>query len=304
MKCSLYLFILLVAIWSCESPADVELSPSTPTLVVDAFINDQSEAQRIFLNFSQSFFNNDQYAPATGATITITDDQGNPPQVFSETDIAGEYMWEPTLAQSTIGAIGANYTLTIDYEGDVFTSTTTMARTTPIQEIEFYEEQEPFSEDIFYEGRFTARDIPGIGDAYWVKTFWNGEFLGDPSELNIAFDAGLSPGGGIDGQEFIIPIRSGINPTGEDESFDVGDVVRVEVHSISRQAYDYFIQLQIQTDRPGGFAELFAQPLANLDSNIQPQNNDDTKVLGFFSMSAVSRMEVIFTEDLIIAQEE
>ena len=176
--------------------------------------------------------------------------------------------------------------------------------TTPIQEIEFYEEQEPFSEDIFYEGRFTARDIPGIGDAYWVKTFWNGEFLGDPSELNIAFDAGLSPGGGIDGQEFIIPIRSGINPTGEDESFDLGDVVRVEVHSISRQAYDYFIELQIQTDRPGGFAELFAQPLANLDSNIQPQNNSDTKVLGFFSMSAVSRMEVTFTEDLIIAQEE
>lgn len=303
MKRILLIYLSVIAIWSCESPADVELSPSTPTLVVDAFINDQSTPQRIVLNFSQPFFENEPYRPASGATVLVTDDRGSAPLEFIETGNAGEYIWQPTNDRPTIGEVGANYTLTIDHEGEVFTATTSMNRTTSIEDILFYEEEEPFSEELVFQGRFTARDLPGLGDAYWVKTFWNEEFLGDPSELNIAFDAGLSPGGGIDGVEFIIPIRAGINPTGEDEAFDLGDEVRVEIHSISREAYDYFIELQIQTDRPGGFAELFAQPLANLDSNIEPQTNDGTQVLGFFSVSSVNSMEVTFTEDLIVEEE-
>ncbi len=304
MKRLFYLYFLLIAFSACESPADVELSPSTPTLVVDAFINDRSEDQFIILNFSQSFFSNELYQPASGALVAIADDQGNPPLLFTETGNAGEYVWQPTIDKPTIGDVGANFTLNIEFQGEVFTATTKMSRTTPIQEIQFYEEEIPFSDELIYEGRFTARDLPGLGDAYWVKTFWNGEFLGNPSELNIAFDAGLSPGGGIDGREFIIPIRAGINPTGEDEAFELGDLVKVEIHSISREAYNYFIELQIQTDRPGGFAELFAQPLANLDSNIRPLLNTDTQVLGFFSVSSVSQLEVTFTEDLIVAQED
>jgi len=96
-----------------------------------------------------------------------------------------------------------------------------------------------------------------------------------------------------------MPVKACINPTREDESYELGDTVRVEIHSISQATFDYFIQLQIQTDRPGGFAELFAQPLANLPSNIEVRNNPDLAVLGFFSVSAVASMEVVFTEDLI-----
>lgn len=304
MKRLLLIYLTVFAIWACESPADVELSPSTPTLVVDAFINDQSAPQRIVLNFSQPFFENEPYRPASGATVIVNDDQSNSPLVFSETNTPGEYLWEPTNDRPTIGEVGTVFTLEIDYQGQLFTATTTIKRTTPIQEIQFFEEEVPFSDEIEYQGRFSARDLPGLGDAYWVKTFWNDEFLGDPSELNIAFDAGLSPGGGIDGREFIIPIRAGINPTGEDEAFELGDVVRVEIHSITREAYDYFIELQIQTDRPGGFAELFAQPLANLESNVCPLSDTNTQVLGFFSVSSVSAMEVTFSEDLIVAEED
>ena len=64
-------------------------------------------------------------------------------------------------------------------------------------------------------------------------------------------------------------------------------------------AFDYFTNLQIQTDRPGGFSELFAQPLANLPTNIAVQNDPSGRVLGYFSVSAVEFKEVVFTEDLI-----
>ena len=299
MKRLIFTYLAFLTVLACESPADVELSPATPTLVIDAFINDLPEDQRIILNFSQSFFNNEAYRPATGAIVSVIDDQGNPPFIFNETSTPGEYVWQSTNQVQVIGTVGTTFTLQIEYEGETFIASSTMNRTTPIEEILFFEEQEPFSDDLFYEARMTARDPVGVGDAYWVKTFWNDEFLGDPSELNIAFDAGISPGGGIDGQQFIIPISAGINPTDEDESYELGDRVRVEIHSITREAYDYFIELQIQTDRPGGFAELFAQPLANLTSNVAVQNNPDFAVLGFFSVSSVSEMQVVFTEDLI-----
>ena len=120
-----------------------------------------------------------------------------------------------------------------------------------------------------------------------------------PAEINIAYDAGVSAGNPIDGQQFIFPIRIGINPTGEDESYELNDTIRVEIHSISNETFDFLTNLQIQTDRPGGFAELFAQPLANLESNVSEQNNPEVKVLGYFSVSAVESSEVIFTEDLI-----
>ena len=299
MRNSIYLLFILSIIMACESPADVDLSPSTPTLVVDAFLNNKAEDQKVILNFSQSFFSKQQYQPATGATVTVTDNQGNDPLVFVESSTSGEYVWETSAQRQIIGAVDAEYTLRIEYGGEVYTASTNMNRTTTIEEILFFEEEEPFSDDIIYEGRIVARDLEGLGDAYWIKTFWNGEFLGDPAELNIAFDAGLSPGGGIDGREFIIPVKAGINPLGEDESYQIGDLVSVEIHSISRETYDYFIELQIQTDRPGGFAELFAQPLANLESNITPINEAESVVLGLFSVSAVSAMEVTFTEDLI-----
>lgn len=294
-----YLVIILIGVSSCESPADVELAESIPTLVVDAFINDREEDQQIVLSFSQPFFDNEQYQPAEGAIVRVTDNQGNEPLLFEESDVPGIYVWEPTSERPTIGNTGVEYYLNIDFEGNEFSSTTEMGRTTSVDSILFFEETEPFSDEVFFEGRISGRDPLGIGDAYWIKTFWNGAFLDQPSELNIAFDAGLSPGGQIDGQEFIFPVRTGINPQGEDESYEIGDVVRVEIHSISRETFDYFTELEIQTNRPGGFAELFAVPLANLSTNIIVEDNPDFSVLGFFSVSSVASLEVEFTEELI-----
>jgi hypothetical protein len=44
----------------------------------------------------------------------------------------------------------------------------------------------------------------------------------------------------------------------------------------------------IQTDRPGGFAELFSTPLANVSTNITNANVNGSKAVGFFNVSAVS----------------
>lgn len=299
MKESSLFIPILIALIACESTADVDLPEAVPTLTVDAFINNKPENQHIVLSFSQDFLNNDIYQPAEGAVVTVTDDDGNPPLVFSESETPGVYVWESTSDRPIIGNDSTSYTLAIDYQGNEFLSVSEMTRTTTVDSILFFEENEPFSDDIIFEGRIISRDPIGVGDAYWIKTFWNGNFLSRPSEINIAFDAGLNPGAAIDGQEFIIPIKVGINPQDDDESYTIGDMVKVEIHSLTEEAFNYLLELQIQTDRPGGFGELFSVPLANLSTNILAENNPEVAVLGFFSVSSVSSLEVEFTEDLI-----
>jgi hypothetical protein len=64
--------------------------------------------------------------------------------------------------------------------------------------------------------------------------------------------------------------------------------VYVEIHSLSEASFTYLTQVAIQTDRPGGFAELFATPLANVSTNITNVNATGTKVVGFFNVASVS----------------
>ena len=74
--------------------------------------------------------------------------------------------------------------------------------------------------------------------------------------------------------------------------YEPGDSVYVELHSINYDSYVFLNEVAIQTNRPGGFAELFAQPLANVSSNIKMVNESSqvTKVIGFFNISAVSSL--------------
>ena len=141
-----------------------------------------------------------------------------------------------------------------------------------------------------------ATDPVGQGDAYWIKAWKNGQYLNKPSEINISYDAGGSPGAVVDGIPFIQPIRDGINPFEQDENdeflppYSPGDSVYVELHSINYDSYVFLSEVSIQTDRPGGFAELFAQPLANVSTNIKVvgESADVTEAIGFFNVSAVS----------------
>ena len=95
-----------------------------------------------------------------------------------------------------------------------------------------------------------------------------------------------------------MPIKLGINPEDEDESYILGDNVRVEIHSITNDAFFYLTDLAIQTDNDGGFGQLFSAPPSNLRSNMA-SSDSQVSVLGFFSVSAVSRLEQQFTEDVL-----
>ena len=296
-------FVLLasILILSCEDTVDVKLREAEAVLVVDAWINDKAEDQHIILTESQPYFDNTMPPPITGATVSIIASQG---QVYDFTEMSnGDYVWQPTASTPTFGIIGESYTLNIQLaDGSVYQSSTTMNRTAELDSISYtFEEADAFFPDA-YIGEFYARDPEGSGDSYWIRTYKNGQLLNKPSEINIAFDAAFSEGSNFDGIVFIQPIRQGMNPLDQDEDdnflapYTVGDSAYVEIHSISNEAFYYLSEVTIQTDRPGGFGELFAQPLANVPTNIVPAEGASLEAVGFFNIASVSGLGKKVTE--------
>jgi len=275
---------------ACEDEIMPDLAEAPEVIVIDAWINNKPEPQIIRISTTQPYFENTPVPGLSGATVQVIDENLKS-YVFQETE-PGIYTWSGENG-ATFGEVGVQYALNISYKGLTFNAVSQMNGVPPVDSItyEFEEADGPFPAGYFAE--FWARDLPGEGDTYWIKTFKNGNFLAKPGEINIAFDAGFSSGGSIDGLVFIPPIRSGINPFDEDDngeilpSYNPGDSVYVELHSITNEAFYFLNEVSFQTDRPGGFAELFATPLSNVVSNIL-SSDDQTEVVGFFNVAAVS----------------
>ena len=280
-------------IFSCEKDIYPELETAEPQFVVDAFITDLPEVQKIRLAQSLPYYQAETLPPLRNATVSITDDQGKRYD-FVEGSEVGTYEWTPTVADPVFGEVGRTYTLEIISGNTTVNSTVSMGRVPDVDTVIFaYEEESPFNAE-GYTAEFFAVDPVGPGDTYWIKTFKNNEYLNLPSEINVAYDAAFSAGGNVDGTTFILPIRRSINPQDVDEdgnllkAYEPDDSIRVEIHSISNLAFDFFLQMQEQIDRPGGFGELFAVPLANLPTNLQATGPFENRVVGFFNVAAVS----------------
>ena len=207
------------------------------------------------------------------------------------------YRWEaqPGTTDQIFGEIGRHYTLTITAAGETYEATSQICRVMPVDSLFFtFEHHHGRYPENSYTAEVYAQDLPGLGDGIWIKAFKNGRFLSKPSEIKLAYDGGFSPSNtSFDGLTFIPPIRGiDVNDTDENDEplppFQPGDSASVELHSITLEAYTFLNEMIRQTNRPGGFGELFAEPLGNVPTNIKNIDPSRKKALGFFSVSAVS----------------
>jgi len=295
MKKFYFAFLISTAMISfiaCEDIINPALEPADPVLVVDAWINDLPGPQTILLSRTQPYFEATLPPPVSGADVRITDDLG---RVFLFVETAtkpGTYEWTPS-GNDTL-RIGGAYTLAIVDGSESFSALSRMGRVPVIDSLTFEEDDNLATGGKLTRAEFWATDPTGPGDAYWIRSWKNGVPLLKPGEINIAFDAGLSVGGPADGVVFIPPVRRRINSTDTDEDgallspVNEGDSIHVQMHSITEAAFTYLNEISIQTNRPGGFAELFATPLANVSTNVFNVNPNGSKVVGFFNVSSVS----------------
>ncbi len=290
--------------FGCEQDITTGLPTSEPLVAFDAWLYNNAEPQEIDIYITNQYFDSSQPQGISGAIVSVTnvEDPGEV-YIFNETE-TGKYIWNPTNPTDSFGAIGSVYYMNVDIDGITYESVSQLNRVPPIDSITWRrDEEDAFQQESFF-ANFWARDPEGAGDTYWIKSWKNGDLLTEPFDINIAYDAAFSVDGNADGLIFIQPIRENINPFEFDDEdilinpFTVGDSIYVEINSITQEAFYFLQQVQIQTARDGGFGELFAVPLANIQSNIF-SSDESEKVVGIFCVSATSSLGQLFTEDLI-----
>ena len=281
--------LFLVLLFTCEDPIAVDSGFTTPQLVVDAWLTNEPRPQTITLSQTQDFYDNGLPAGLDDATVVVcrTDDQRCFPFVHQD---SGRYVWTPA-AGEVLGEVGDEFALAIERDGERYVSLTGMGRVPPIDSISFQFEEEALGLEEGTYAQLYARDFPGLGDTYLIRTRWNDTLNQRPQELNLVFDATFDAGSDADGFTFIFPIRFRINRLDDDGSpvpVEIGDRVAVDLWSISRPAFAFLsiAAEQIQNGDNG----LFGVPVANSPGNIVRVDSED-RVLGIFNVAAVSSAE-------------
>ncbi len=286
---NIFILFLLLGLISCEDVIEVDSGFETATLVVDAWIDNLDRPQKIRLTQSQDYFDNSFSESVTNAEVTVQVDSR---LIVFEPDGEGNYIWSPDQGE-VLGQVGDEFLLTINHEGKSYQATSSMNRVPEIDSIAqvYEEEQLGFPEGNYAE--LIAKDFPGVGDTYWIKTWKNGNYLNKPQEIVLAYDATFDAGSGLDGVTFIFPIRRGLNPI-PDEVDDIddlpppyvpGDSIYVELLAINDEAFRFMqIAFEQMTNGDNG---IFALPVANTKGNVVDVATGEP-ILGMFNVSAIS----------------
>jgi hypothetical protein len=297
-----FFFLSFCFLISCEDEVTVDLDEGTPQLTIDAVLTNKTGNQTIKLTKSTGYFNNSLAPAVTGATVSITDLENGQIYQFLDEDNDGKYVWTSTDGE-TFGNIGKAYSLYVKAENEEFEAISVMNNVPQIDSIylEKRKKNGAFGQPEGIYAELFARDLIGVGNCYWIRTYKNNTFLNKPEEIGLAFDAAFSAGNPSDGLVFIRPIREYLNPINDEKDpedtppYVVGDSIYAELYSITPEMWFYMSNLKTQLLNGG----LFATPAANLPCNITNKNPQGKKAVGFFSVSAVSGLGVKVQESLV-----
>ncbi len=282
-----------LALYSCETVIDAKLDTGPIQLSVEATLTNQPGPQQIRLTKTAAYFDNSTPPAATGATVNVADNMGKQ-FAFTDPDNDGVYVWQSAAARpDTLGRVGRTYSLSITYQGDSYRASSRLNRVPPVDSLIFRKRKlNPVSNTEGYQAEFYARDIAGAADFYRVKFYRNGVFQNKPGDIITSQDGSFRGSADTDGLMFIRPIRQSANP---DSLYTLNDVVRIDVTSITPEAFNFWQELRTQITNGG----LFATPPANVPTNIRNMNPNGRQPAGFFITSAVStRTAKIVDENL------
>lgn len=270
------LYIILIigagAFTSCEKVISLDVPVGDPVPYIDAWITDKPGPQVIKFQKAVGYLDNSA-PPAIGdAQIKVTDLTTS--QTYDFTYANGAYTYDPG-AGTSIGVVGHEYKLSINWQGETYEAKDKLNRVPPIDSITYEFKEESGGEKEGYYAKFYAVDLKGAMDYYWIRTYRNGVRNQNVSEM-WSVDGAYYEDADSDGFNFIVPIREGI--TSEEKPYLKGDEVKVVMRGISKDAYG-FIRLMTDQLSNGG---LFAKVLANVPTNVTKSQSKSPKILGWF----------------------
>ncbi len=267
-KILFYIFIgLTLYLSACQEVIEVPLDNTSPKLVVDGLITDQPGPYYVKLSVTGDFYSTAPAPSVTDAVVTISDNAGN-------TEILTHMPEKPgTYQTSTLqGVVGRTYYLTVERNGQTYQAESTLLPVTNIDKLEVrFVEESPTKEEGYYI-YFYAKEPQGATNYYRFLVYGNDSLYNSVNDLLISNDDFIK--GDIENLELGYP-------------FKLNDRVRLEMHSLSRQSYEYYLGLINVLNNDGG---LFSPPPVNPPSTIS------NGAIGIFRAAGVNAREVVIGE--------
>jgi hypothetical protein len=258
IKNCFFSFLCLLLLSSCEKVIDLDLGNKTGDLVIEGNITDTNAPQLVKLSTNVPFTNTNTYPPVSGATVLITDDQGNsfaPPETAP-----GTYS-----TASFTGVYGRSYSMTVAVNGKTYTASSKMPVSVKLDSVttrvnEFEKKQRDIT--VHYQ------DPAGAANQYRFVMYINDKQVKAVFALNDDFNDGKYVHADLDQ---------------DDVDVFPGDTVRVEMQCIDNPVYTYWLTLVQQQDSgPGG-----GVAPSNPPTNISP------KTLGYFSAHTTQVISIV-----------
>ncbi|TVQ07548.1 MAG: DUF4249 domain-containing protein [Bacteroidetes bacterium] len=258
--------VLALLLVSCEEKIDLRVGETSERfLVVDGKITSDTTEHVVNLSLSGGFYLEDETPRVSGAKVVIYDNAGN--EFLLRETIPGKYVTEGDVA----GEIGVTYTLAIDYDGRTYKASSTMKRVPEIDSLSYRWDNQKGSYRILLFGQ----EPEGRGDNYMWHLYKNNKHVTHTvDKVQIANDE-FFDGNYIKGFE--------VDWWAHDFDFQKGDTVTVAMHSITGEAFDFF--MGVFTESTNG--QMGSRPPANIPSNVSQG------ALGLFHASAVTRKSVV-----------
>jgi len=258
---------------SCTKVIDVDVPEAEPRLVIEASINwkkgTTGEVQTIKLSKSTPYFSDNQNIEVTGATISITDNTTK--QIFTFADQNnGDY-----LCENFAPVIERKYTLNISSEGEDYTAEETFKSVSGISKID--QSVEGGFDDEAIELNLYIQDPADEINFYMIKTYERGDLLPEIFDLKDEF---------IDGNEIKLFWEKLDDDDTNQEEFESGDVVDIQLYGISEAFYNY-IRILVEQTQSG---DPFSTTPVTLKGNCINTTNSDKYPYGYFRLTQYDEM--------------
>ncbi len=269
---NIVIILLIFIMFSCEDIIDIDPPTPSSVLVVDGNVTTEEGPYHVTLSKTGPYFDNVQTSRVRDAVVVISDNEGRVDTLYET--VPGEYYTRFVRK----GKTGNTYTLEVKTEGQEYYATTEIKRVPPIDSLTVQYTDEPGTEDDGYYLLYHGPETAGVGDYYKFKITVNDTLINRPENVQDLSSDEMVDGKYIGSFEVY------------DEPLHLGDKVKAEVNSITRDHYYFYTELGTQVNNGG----MFANPPANIRSNIKNRNPySASKAIGYFGGCGISSREII-----------
>ncbi len=266
--------LILVLSFSCEEVVTIDTGDLAERVIIEGQVINAPDLTYVKITRSRDFYAEGPADRITDASVEVIVN-GSETVTFihnptGEPFLEGYYLPIGGL----IGEVGASYELRVNVDEVSYQATEQMMPVTTIDSLtsKFNEDEfeDPEIPGRYYEVLLNAEEPQETEDRYLFKFYRNDTLIRDfPTDVYVAQDELL----GDRIAELEIP-----------GYYSVDDLVRVEMYSLTQEAFVFYSDLANLLNGDGG---MFSPPPAN------PRSNLNNGALGYFQVSAVDMDEVI-----------